>query len=82
MAFAVVLDANVIYSIALTDLYVTLAGSGLYRPLWSSQILEEALTNLIDEMPEKEDALRERFEDMKRAEPSALVDHRPISWKR
>lgn len=74
MAFPVVLDANVVYSVALTDFYVTLAGSGLFRLHWSSKILDEALENLIERFPDKEDALRKRFEDMQRAEPAALSD--------
>lgn len=74
MPFVVVLDADVIYSVGLTDLYITLAGSGLYRVHWSSAILDEALRNLVEKHPSKEAVLRKRFEDMNRAEPSALVD--------
>lgn len=77
MAFAVVLDSNVLYSVALTDLFITLTGSGFYRVHWSPDILDEALRNLIEQNPGKEGALRERFEDMTSAEPSALVDPPP-----
>lgn len=77
MPFVVVLDANVLYSIALTDLYISLSGAGLYRLHWSTEILAEAIRNLVDDHPEQTDAIKERFEDMKRAEPGAIADPPP-----
>jgi hypothetical protein len=44
--FVVVLDANVLYGIALTDLMATMATRRLFRPHWSAQILDEVTRNL------------------------------------
>lgn len=39
---SVFLDANVIYSITLTDVLLTLAEHDLFLPLWSPNVLQEA----------------------------------------
>jgi predicted nucleic acid-binding protein len=78
MAFAVVLDANVLYPIALTDFFLTLAGYGLYRPHWSTEILREAGRNLLEKNPNiNEDQLEYRFGEMNRAHPGALANPPP-----
>ena len=42
MSDSVVLcDANVLYSILLTDLVLSLGEAGLYRPRWTNEIHEE-----------------------------------------
>ena len=75
MPLVVVLDANVLYSIALTDFFLTLAGRGLYRPHWSTEILHEVERTLLKNHPGlKSDALAYRFREMNRAYPGALVD--------
>lgn len=42
----VVVDANVLYSIELTDLFLTFASHRLVRVHWSSTILDEVRRNL------------------------------------
>jgi predicted nucleic acid-binding protein len=75
MAFAVVLDANVLYPIALTDFFLTLAGRDLYRPHWSTEILREVQRNLLRNHPSITQAqLDYRFQEMNRAHPAALID--------
>jgi predicted nucleic acid-binding protein len=78
VAFAAVLDANVLYTIAITDFFLTMAGYGLYRPHWSTQILAEIQSNLLKARPDlKAEQLAYRFEQMNRAHPGACVDPPP-----
>jgi predicted nucleic acid-binding protein len=75
MAFAVVFDANVLYPISLTDFFLTLAGYGLYRPHWSTEILREVERNLLEKKPRATaEDLGYRFREMNRAYEGALVD--------
>lgn len=75
MAFAAVLDANVLYPIALTDFFLTTAGRRLFRPHWGSGILAEVERNLLQDRPDLVLAqVRRRLEDMNAAHPGALVD--------
>lgn len=46
MLFPVLLDANVLVPIHLTDLLLRLAEVETYRPLWSEQVLQEVERNL------------------------------------
>lgn len=52
MAVAAVLDANVLYPIALADLLLTTAGLGLYRAHWSPELLDEVGRNLATNRPD------------------------------
>jgi hypothetical protein len=75
VALVAVLDANVLYPIALTDFFLTLAGYGLYQPHWSTEILREVEGNLLKDHPTiTSDALTYRFTQMNRAFPEALID--------
>ncbi len=76
-AHVVVLDANVLYGIEVTDLVLTMATRHLYRPHWSPQIL--------DEYPQPQTwadldpvAIDRRIAQMNQALPSAL-DEPPAS---
>jgi predicted nucleic acid-binding protein len=75
MAFAVVLDANVLYPISLTDFFLTLAGYGLYRPQWSTEILREVERKLLEKNSKlTAEDLAYRFSEMNRAYDGAIVD--------
>lgn len=69
-----VLDANVLYGIVPTDLLITLAIDGVYRPHWTDAIFDEAIRNISDNRPDlnPNDIVR-RFELMNRALHSARV---------
>lgn len=60
----VVCDANVFYSIVLTDLLLSLSVAELLRPRWTAQIHEEWMRNLLADRPELERAKIERRRDM------------------
>jgi hypothetical protein len=69
-----VLDANVLYGIVPTDLLITLAIDGVYRPYWTEAILDEAIRNITANRPDLNQAdIVRRFELMNRALPSANV---------
>ncbi|MEI2811358.1 MAG: PIN domain-containing protein [Nocardioides sp.] len=48
MTFAVVLDTCVLYPAHLRDTFLRLTESGLYRALWSADIIEELQRNLME----------------------------------
>ncbi len=50
----VVCDANVFYSVVLTDVLLSLAVAGLFRPRWTEQIHDEWMRNLQHNRPELE----------------------------
>lgn len=60
----VVCDANVFYSIVLTDLLLSLSVAELLRPRWTAQIHEEWMRNLLADRPELERARIERRREM------------------
>ena len=69
-----VLDANVLYGIVPTDLLITLAIRGIYRPHWTDAILDEAIRNITTNRPDLDPTdIARRFELMNRALPSATV---------
>ena len=75
MTVAAVLDANVLYPIALADFFITAAGLGLYRPHWSPRILDEVGRNLTANRPDlSAEQIGYRLAAMDRAMPSASVD--------
>jgi hypothetical protein len=68
----VVVDANVLYSIELTDLFLTFAAHRLVRVHWSSTILDEVRRNLAKRADLSPDAIAYRIDRMNRAVPGAL----------
>jgi hypothetical protein len=49
---AAVLDANVLYSARLRDLFLRLAIAGHYRALWTERILDECFKSLSADRPD------------------------------
>ncbi len=72
-----VLDANVIYGIEVTDLFATLATRRLFRPHWSPEILVEVRRNLALRADLEPAAIVRRLEHLNRALPDALTDVAP-----
>jgi hypothetical protein len=68
----VVVDANVLYSIELTDLLLTFAAHRLVRVHWSPAILDEVRRNLAKRVDLAPDAIAYRVDRMNRAVPGAL----------
>lgn len=72
--YVVVLDANVLYGIEVTDLLATMATRRLFRPHWSPEILDEVARNLAKRPELDQDAIARRIEHLNRALPGALSD--------
>lgn len=78
MTFGAVLDANVLVPARPRDVLLTLADAGLFRPLWSTAILEETVRHLPDSMPVE--ARRNLVDVMGSAFPEALVTWPEDLW--
>lgn len=72
MAVGAVLDANVLYPMALADFVLTTAGLGLYRAHWSPELLDEVGRNLATNRPDLTgEQIAYRLGEMDGALPSA-----------
>jgi hypothetical protein len=67
----VLCDANVFYSILMTDLILSLGEAGLFRPRWTNEIHEEWIRNVLEDQPERK---REDLE-RRRAFMDQAIDH-------
>ena len=72
MAFPVLLDTCAIYGAGLTDLLLTMAEKGMFRPLWSDEVLGELHRVLVEAGIDK-DAVERRITSMGQAFPDARV---------
>lgn len=86
--FVVVLDANVLYGIEVTDLFATMATRRLFRPHWSPQILDEVARNLGQRGDLAPVAIGRRLDQLNQAlsgalveVPLALIDAMPVNEK-
>ena len=72
MAFPAFLDTCVLYPAYLCDTLLRLAEVSAYRPLWSTQVLDELRSNLVERglPPERVDR---RITQMTRSFPDAMV---------
>ena len=70
----VVVDANVLYGIEITDLLLTLATRRMFRVHWSAEILDEVQRNLAKRADLSTAAIAYRIELMNRALPTALAE--------
>jgi len=67
----VLCDANVFYSILMTDLILSLGEAGLFRPRWTNKIHEEWIRNVLEDQPERK---REELE-RRRAFMDQAINH-------
>lgn len=72
MPFSVVLDTCVLYPAHLRDTLLRLAERGLYRGLWSDDIIEELRRNLIEDDFDS-DSVGHLIGEMTAAFPDAIV---------
>ena len=72
MSFSVVLDTCVLYPAHLRDTLLRLAERGLYRVLWSDDIVDELQRNLIEAGIDR-DAVVHLLTEMERAFPDASI---------
>lgn len=72
MRFPAFFDTNVLYGALLNDLVLHLADAGLYRPLWSSDVLAELRRNLVNK-GESEALVEKRVGTMATYFPDAMV---------
>lgn len=75
--YVVVLDANVLYGIEVTDFFATMATRRLFRPHWSPQILDEVERNLAVRSDLDRAAIHRRIEYLNQALPGALTEVPP-----
>ncbi len=74
MPFTALLDACVLYPVGIRDTLLTVAETGLYRPVWSAHILDETRRNILADLPDLHpDQLDRTFNAMHRAFPDAIV---------
>lgn len=72
--FTVVLDANVLYPFLTRDVLLSLAHAGLYRPLWSADIMQEWQDRLIEKKPAKAEKIALTAQLMAEHFPESLVE--------
>lgn len=72
--YVVVLDANILYGIEVTDFLATMATRRLFRPHWSPQILDEVVRNLTLRPDLDRAAIERRVAYLNRALPAALSE--------
>lgn len=75
--YVVVLDANVLYGIEVTDLFATMATKRIFRPHWSPQILDEVRRNLLTRPELDPAAIDRRLGHLNQALPGALTSIPP-----
>lgn len=72
MNFPAFFDTNVLYGALLNDFILELADRGLFRPLWSKDVLEELRRNLL-RAAENPDLVDKRITTMERFFVDAMV---------
>lgn len=73
--FTVVLDANVLYPFLVRDVLLSFAHSGLYRARWTQAIIDELVSALIANKPDRERKIRQLAGIMAEQFPEALIEH-------
>jgi len=78
-SFVVVLDACVLFPMALRDTLLRAASAGLYRMQWTNEILEEVRRNLISDRGVPEKKARQLIDTMYKHFPEALItEHKSL----
>ncbi|SRR5579875_386962 len=72
--FTATLDANVLYPFLVRDVLLSFAEAGLYRPIWSAEIMSEWSSHLIKDKPDKKEKILRTVELMTAAFPEAMID--------
>lgn len=73
MAFPAFLDTCVLYPAHLCDTLLRLAEAQTFRPLWSDDVLVELERNLVENAGLREQQVRHRIDEMRRAFDDATV---------
>ena len=72
--FTALIDANVLYSMVITDLIMEVARADIFRPLWSDAIHDEWIRNVLEKRPDQDrDKLDRRKAAMDLAMPDACL---------
>lgn len=73
MSFPAFFDTNVLYGALLNDVILWLADRGLFRPLWSADVLDELSRNLVRNGVDAE-LTAKRVDTMRTYFPDAMVE--------
>jgi predicted nucleic acid-binding protein len=73
MPFSALYDANVLYPFEIRDVLMVAARTGVFRVLWSDEILDECARNLIKDGRATQDNMDRMFTAMKKLYPNATV---------
>lgn len=74
MAYVALLDASVLHPWSVCDILLRLAERGLYRPAWSTEILDEVVGSLTERRPEHAERFQRRRERMEAAFAEAMAE--------
>lgn len=78
--FIVIYDACILYSASLRNLFMYLAGAGLFRAKWTNEIHEEWIRNLLLKKPDLTRQALERIRDLMNAHilDAVVVDYEAL----
>lgn len=77
--FCVVLDANVLYPNGMRDILLTLVKHGLFRAVWTDEIMDEWSRHVVANHETSQDKINRTIAIMKDAFEACWVDHhRPL----
>ncbi len=67
--YTAILDANVLYPVALSDLLLSLATEDIFHARWTAEIHDEWIRNLLKARPDLDGKIQQRAAVMNRAIP-------------
>jgi predicted nucleic acid-binding protein len=74
VAYVALLDASVLHPWVVCDLLLRLAERGLYRPAWSTEILNELVDSLTERKPDHAERFQRRRERMEATFAEAMAE--------